>query len=356
MQYIFYQVKLLFIISIFSFVFLQNIECQDKFIKRKPRILYKSTSDDSLLLEESSSDNKEIENISVNLDESEETIEPFIFTTSIPSVSPQPPGIALTIEDEFQTTTLDSLIANSMTTYSIPSSTTKDDFSLEDDESVEKDKTNNIETTSHSIIESSSSHNADLKKSEGVNSFDNSELNNQYVFSVPEEKIVLTTESSKLIENNELNNLDDKDFILIDSKTPTMSPVTVTDDFTSTTETTSINTTSMSSDIPFNTSDKFVINEYNTIVNEGNYTKKVKKSCPEIEICNPGCGISIDSDGCQRCTCLWIPKFCMETAECNGPEYICEYGKCLCNNNYTQDMERSGICIPKPDNLKQNEI
>uniref|UniRef100_A0AC35TWB0 Fe2OG dioxygenase domain-containing protein n=1 Tax=Rhabditophanes sp. KR3021 TaxID=114890 RepID=A0AC35TWB0_9BILA len=73
----------------------------------------------------------------------------------------------------------------------------------------------------------------------------------------------------------------------------------------------------------------------------------VVHDCKPPPICKPGCGISINSKGCQACSCFWIPKRCQSQGDCRGPEYVCEFKKCLCAPDFEQDMENSGVCKTK---------
>ncbi|CEF62962.1 Hypothetical protein SRAE_1000122800 [Strongyloides ratti] len=300
--------------------------------------------------------NNDVTTQNIPTESEEEMSDPFVFTTSIPSVSPQPPGIDLSFDNNLETTTLDSLIANSRTTNFIELSTLKDDFNLEDNDTIEDDQINITVAPLNSSKQVSLSNDFDNKTSEGVNNFSNFDINDQYVSLISKEAFITTTPANELNDNDELDNLDDNEIFLNTSSTTTILPKMVNENIPLTTEVYPTNITSTSEEVHLNNSDKFIVDEYNGNSIENKYTNDIKKLCPEVEICNPGCGISIDFDGCQKCTCLWIPNFCIETSDCNGPEYICEYGKCLCDINYTQDMERSGICIPKPNSLKQNDV
>uniref|UniRef100_A0A0K0E134 Antistasin-like domain-containing protein n=1 Tax=Strongyloides stercoralis TaxID=6248 RepID=A0A0K0E134_STRER len=365
MQYFYCQVKKLFLISILTFVIFFNIECNDNFIKGKPIILY-NISDDIF----SSKITPPEENLSLKLPNNdkttqsiptsseEQTVEPFIFTTFSPSISPFPPGIDLIFDKALETTTSNNPTISTTTSNVIELSTINDDFNLDNDDVTENSQINVI---INPTTQSPLSNTTDTNISEGVNSFNNFEVSDQYASSFSNEiylsTTISTTTSIDLQNTSELNILDEDKYFSNVNLTSTMAPKMTTEDIFPTTESTPIDIKPKMEEIQASISDKSTFDEYNNNNSiESNNTNMIKKSCPKVEICNPGCGISIDLDGCQKCTCLWIPKFCIETSDCNGSEYICDYGKCLCGINYTQDMERSGVCIPSPNDLGQNEI
>uniref|UniRef100_A0A0N4ZTB3 TIL domain-containing protein n=1 Tax=Parastrongyloides trichosuri TaxID=131310 RepID=A0A0N4ZTB3_PARTI len=285
-----------------------------------------------------------------SLEENFDISDPFIFTTSIPSVSPQPPGIALLVDEDIQKgTTNIPLDSTTVTTELIEPTTKNGDFSFEDIGINANIKTNFIigpEVKSNNNITTTTGVNYEL--SAEINN--NQDISTQYTILVTEEPFYPTTIESISEGVNKQNSIE-SDFDLynngIDSaEVKNFVNESVLPNITSTIQTPTFTTRAVSSEKEFNNND----------LSENNYSNMSNITCSKIEICNPGCAISLDSMGCQKCTCLWIPKFCTETYECDGPEYVCEFGKCLCRNNYIQDMERSGYCISEPKRIPNKRI